>query len=66
MAYTTDLGIFAGSVPSLKVSRLSAPRSSSAFAAWRSLDSDTRLKLVQDAINCAAGSRLDGERPIAL
>ena len=53
MTYGLDLGLFAGSGPSLHSAQSIAPRRSSSYA-WRKLDAERRLALVEKALAPAA------------
>lgn len=66
MTYGQDLGLFIGSGPVFhSAATVAAPRSSSRFAAWRTLDEDRRLALVEQALAGPANDNADGF-PVAL
>lgn len=67
MAYGFDLGLFAGNGPSSRPAKSAALHSSArAFAAWRNLNRDRRLALVDQALNVAANDDHCDGCPVAL
>lgn len=67
MAYVSDLGLFAGSGASIQPGKSLALRSSArAYAAWRNLSRDSRIALVDQALNAAANDNHCDGCPVAL
>lgn len=67
MAYEFDLGLFAGSGPAIRPPKSAAVRSSArAYAAWRNLNRDRRIALVDQALNAAANDDHCDGCPVAL
>lgn len=67
MTYGNDLGLFVGSGPKFPQSpSILTYKSSSRFAAWRSLDAQRRLELVERALADAANQNLSDGFPAVI
>jgi hypothetical protein len=66
MAYGLDLGLFLENGPAVEAERASRFRSARAFAAWRSLDPNTRYAAVEQALHAPCNDNPFGGLPIAL
>jgi hypothetical protein len=66
MTYGFNLGLFAGSGPTIDREHGRTPSSSRAFRVWRSLDEDRRLNLVEEALAATANDDHADGYPVAL
>lgn len=65
MTYSLDRGLFIEDGPAIHAASVSATRDSTRFRAWRKLDLDRRLDLVERALKVPANDGVDSF-PIAL
>lgn len=65
MAYGLNPQLFIENGPALKAVEMRGPRSSTVYRAWRGLDRDRRLAIVEKALDAANDDGIDGY-PLAL
>ena len=65
MAYGLNPRLFIENGPALKAAELRSPRSSTVYRAWRGLDQNRRLAVIERALKPANDDGVDGY-PLAL
>ena len=66
MVYSLKAQLFLENGPAIHASRALARSSSSAFRAWRGLDPDRRLAIIEEALRRRANDDLPDGFPVAL